>query len=192
MFKAIFRRRSIAVLLTTVGAVAAVAAFTTATASAHGHGRTINGSFCLTEHLFCMSAGLEGKTPVEGYGVDGNAGACAKPPGTVDPPSGPQYCVPSETGLLEVKAGTYWISVFDDQNNHNFSLRSCPWSSLPCTELNPDAVSEQALTDIGTVYAEPVRTKVDLKPGWYRLFCDSDSPVVHEKAGMFVDIEVVR
>ena len=56
MNKAIFRKRSIAVLVTTLATVGAVAAYTTATASAQG--RTIEGNFCLGEHLFCMSAGL--------------------------------------------------------------------------------------------------------------------------------------
>jgi hypothetical protein len=197
MTKAVFRKRSITVLLTTLGAVGAIAVFTTATASAHGHphghppGRTIEGSFCLSDQLFCMKAQLDGQTAVEGYGVDGNAGACVPPTkATTDPPAGPKYCVPSETGFLGVRPGKYSISVLDDQNNHNFSLRSCPGSKLPCTGSNPDATSEQAITDIATVYTAPVTIQVDLKPGWYRLFCDSDSPVVHERAGMFVDIEV--
>ncbi len=186
MTKAIFPRRSIAVLLTTLATVGAIAAYTTATASAQG--RTIVGNFCLGDHLFCMSAGLDGQTPVEGYGVSNSEGTCAKPPATDD--AGPQYCVPSGTGLLTLRPGTYWITVNDDQNNHNFSLRSCPGSTSPCTDTNPDKTSEQAITDIATVYTEPVTIKVNLKPGWYRLFCDSDSPVVHENAGMYVDIEV--
>jgi hypothetical protein len=188
MIKAIIRRRRIAVLLAALGAVGAVAVFTTATASAQG--RTIEGNFCLGQRLFCMSAGLEGQTPVEGYGVSNSEGTCAKPPATTDPPAGPQYCVPSGTGLLTLRPGTYWIAVNDDQNNHNFSLRSCPGSTSPCTETNPDETSEQAITDIATVYTAPVTIKVNLKPGWYRLFCDSDVPVVHEHAGMYVDIEV--
>jgi hypothetical protein len=194
MIKAIFHTRRIAVLLTVLGAVGAIAVFTTATASAHGHtyGRTIEGNFCLKQHLFCMSAGLDGQTPAEGYGVDGNAGACVPPAqATTDPPAGPQYCVPSETGFLRLRPGTYWIAVNDDQNNHNFSLRSCPRSMLPCTASNPDETSEQPITDIASVYTAPVTIKVNLKPGWYRLFCDSDMPVVHEKAGMYVDLEVV-
>jgi hypothetical protein len=192
MLKAIFRRRGLVVLLATLGAVGAVTALTTTAASAHEHwyGRTINGSFCLQDHLFCMSAVLDGQQ-VEGYGVDGNAGACVPPAkATTDPPAGPKYCVPSETGFLRLTPGTYWLSLVDDQNNHNFSLRSCPWSRLPCTASNPNAGPEVALTDIATVYTQPVRTRVELRPGWYRLFCDSDSPVVHEKAGMYIDFEV--
>ncbi len=180
----------IAVLLTAFVAVGAIAAYAVATASAQG--RTIDGNFCLSEHLFCLSAGLDGQ-PVEGYGVDGNGGKCAKPPAdlTANPPTGPQYCVPSGTGLLILRPGTYWIAVNDDQNNHSFSLRSCPGSASPCTDTNPDAISpEQAITGIFDTYTEPVTIKVNLKHGWYRLFCASDVPVDHEAAGMYVDIEV--
>jgi hypothetical protein len=193
MSKHVFRKRSLAVLLVTLGAVGAIAALTTATASAHSHtySRTIQADFCLGQHLFCMSAAVDGQTAVEGYGVDGNAGRCVPPSqATTSPPAGPQYCVPSETGFLELRPGTYWISALDNQSNHNFSFRSCPWSRLPCTASNPAMTSEQALTDIATVYTDRVTTQVELKPGWYRLFCDSDSPVVHEKAGMYIDIEV--
>jgi hypothetical protein len=206
MIKAIFRKRRIAVLLTMLGAVGAAAALMTTTASAQG--RAIEGNFCLSDHLFCISAGLDGQTPVEGYGVDGNGGVCAKPPGDPSVPSGPQYCVPSGTGLLTIRPGTYWITVDDPLNSHNFELRSCPGSTEPCgpgqgSELqltpvcnddpaNPDVFKcsatnpfpEDAATDI-------VRTvKLELKPGTYRLFCDAQKPVVHELAGMYVDIQV--
>jgi hypothetical protein len=205
--KAIFRKRSIVVLLTTLAAVGAVAAYMTATASAD-QGRTIVGNFCLSDHLFCISAGLDGQTPVEGYGVDGNGGVCAKPPGDPSVPSGPQYCVPSGTGLLTIRPGTYWISVDDPLNSHNFELRSCPGSTAPC---GPGQGSEQQLTPVcnddpanpdvfkcstTTPYPETAATeivktvKLDLKPGTYRLFCDAQKPVVHEAAGMYVDIEV--
>jgi hypothetical protein len=173
---------------TLTAAVTVVAIGTTATASAQG--RTVVGNFCLSEHLFCMSAGLDGQTPVEGYGVSSSAGTCAKPPATTDPPAGPQYCVPSGTGLLALRPGTYWFAVNDDQSKHNFTLRSCPWSTSPCIGSNPANVSETQLTDIATVYTQPVTVKMDLQPGWYRLYCDSDSPVNHENAGMYVDIEV--
>jgi hypothetical protein len=179
------------------GLVAAVAALVVAfvvsamaPASASAQGRTIEADFCLSQHLFCMSAGLSGQSPVEGYGVDGNGGICHKPPDTTDPLGGPEYCVPSGTGLLMLRPGQYWLSAFDDQNKHNFSLRSCPGSTTPCTSTNPNATAEYAITDIATVYSDPVTITVNLKPGWYRIFCDSDSPVVHETAGMYVDFEV--
>lgn len=208
MIKAIFRRRSIAVLLTTLGAAAAIAAYTTATASAD-QGRTIVGNFCLSDHLFCISAGLDGQTPVEGYGVDGNGGVCAKPPATVGPPpAGPQYCVPSGTGLLTVRPGTYWITVDDPLNSHNFELRSCPGSTAPCgpgqgseQELTPVCNDDPANPDVfkcsttnpfpETAANDIVKTvKINLKHGTYRLFCDAVLPVVHETAGMYVDIQV--
>ncbi len=194
MTKAGFRKRGIAALLMTLVTLGAVAAYITATASAGPPtpppppGHTIEGHFCLGEYLFCISAQLDGRTKVEGYGVSGNAGTCAKPPATAD--AGPQYCVPSETGFLGLTPGKYWFKLYDDQNNHNFELRSCPGSKLPCTASNPDATSEQELTDIATVYTAPVTTQLELKPGWYRLFCDSNSPVVHENAGMYIDVEV--
>jgi hypothetical protein len=206
MHKAIFRRRNIAVLLTTLATVGAIAAYLTATASADG--RTIVGNFCLSDHLFCMSAGLDGQTPVEGYGVDGYGGTCAKPASDNPPLVGPQYCVPSGTGLLTLRPGTYWITVDDPLNSHNFELRSCPGSTAPC---GPGQGSEQQLTPVcnddsanadvfkcDTVHPYPetaatdiVKTiKLNLKHGTYRLFCDAQKPVVHELAGMYVDIEV--
>ncbi|HET7044026.1 MAG TPA: hypothetical protein VFI37_04180 [Gaiellaceae bacterium] len=206
MSKAIFRPRSIAVLLTTRAAVGVMAASTTATASAD-QGRTIVGAFC-SGHLFCISAGLNGQTPVEGYGVDGNGGVCAKPPGDPGIPSGPQYCVPSGTGLLSIRPGTYWITVDDPLNSHNFELRSCAGSTTPCgpgrgteQELTPICNDDPANADVfkcsatspypETAATEIVKTaKLQLKPGWYRLFCDAKKPVVHEAAGMYIDIEV--
>ena len=122
--------------------------------------------------------------------VDGKGGTCAKPPATTDPPAGPQYCVPSGTGVLTIRPGIYWISVDDPLNSHNFELRSCPGSTSPCSDTNPDAISEQQITDIATIYTDPVTIKVNLKPGWYRLFCDATVPVIHEPRGMYIDIEV--
>ena len=205
MTKAIFRRRSIAVLLTTLAAAGAIAAYTTATASAD-QGRTIVGNFCLSDHLFCISAGLAGQTPVEGYGVDGNGGICHTPPPTTGPPpGGPAYCVPSGTGMLTLRPGTYWITVDDPLDSHNFELRSCPGSTAPCgpgqgakQELTPVCNDDPANPDLfkcgtntETAANEIVKTvKIDLKHGTYRLFCDAVQPVVHESAGMYVDIEV--
>jgi hypothetical protein len=159
-------------------------------AAASAQGRTIDSAFCLNEHLFCLSAGLDGQTPVEGYGVSNGAGTCAPPPATTDPPAGPGYCVPSGTGLLTLRPGTYWISVLDDQAKHNFALRSCPWSTSPCTDTNPATTTETAITGIPEVDSQPVTIKVHLQPGWYRLFCQADAPVDHENAGMYIDIEV--
>jgi len=176
----------------TLAVLAAVMVSTSASASgsAPAPSRTINGNFCLSQHLFCMSAGLDGQAPAEGYGVNGNGGVCHKPPDTTDPLGGPEYCVPSGTGLLTLRAGTYWIVVNDDQINHNFSIRSCPGSTSPCTATNPAETSEQEITDMGTTYTGPVTMKITLKPGWYRLLRDFDVPVDHENAGMYVDFQV--
>ncbi|MGH3025214.1 MAG: hypothetical protein ACRDLR_02060, partial [Gaiellaceae bacterium] len=146
MTRTVFRKRNIAVALTTLAAVGAMAAYATATASADRGNRTIMGNFCLGgDRLFCISAGLDGQTPVEGYGVDGNGGVCAKPPGDLNIPSGPQYCVPSGTGLLTIRPGTYWITVDDPLNTHNFEFRSCPGSTTPC---GPNQGSELQLTPV--------------------------------------------
>jgi hypothetical protein len=208
MSKAGFRKRSIAVLLTTLAAAGAIAASTTETASAD-QGGTIVGNFCLSGpggHPFCISAGLDGQTPVEGYGVDGNGGICHTPPATDGPPpGGPKYCVPSGTGLLTIRPGTYTITVDDPLDSHNFELRSCPGSTAPCgpgqgaeQELTPVCNDDPANSDVfkcGTntenAANEIVKTvQIFLKPGTYRLFCDAQQPVVHEAAGMYVDIKV--
>ena len=149
---------------------------------------------------------MDGQTPVEGYGVDGNGGTCAKPPATTDPPAGPQYCVPSGTGLLTIRPGTYWITVDDTLNSHNFELRSCPGSTTACgsgqgsapTELTPVCNDDPANPDVfkcpsNTETAENdimATLKIELKPGTYRLFCNALKPVVHENAGMYIDIQV--
>jgi hypothetical protein len=189
-----YRKR--AALLAALVTIGAAAAYTTATASAvppappAPPGHTILANFCLADAPFCMSAQL-GRTKVEGYGVSGNAGQCSK---TEDSsvPAGAEYCVPSETGFLRLRPGRYSITAVDGESKHNFSLRSCPRSSLPCTDSNPDMASEQDITGITEI--ETVTVKVDLKPGWYRLLCDAGVanglPVVHEKAGMFIDLEV--
>ena len=184
MTKAGFRKHRIAVLLTALATAGAIAALATATASAQ-EGRTIDGTLCLTQHYFCMGASFDGQTtegyctiPLSGNPVTDCNTDLASAGGTVSP------------GHLVVRPGTYWVTVHDDNSKHNFELRSCPWSSSPCSSANPDVTSEQQITDIATVYSDPVTIKVDLKPGWYRLFCDATAPVVHEPRGMYIDIEV--
>jgi hypothetical protein len=194
-------------VLTLMAAIAVLALTAGPVAAQEDHGRTIHGSFCLTGgHPFCISASLDGQTPVEGYGVDGNGGVCHTPPVTVGPPpGGPAYCVPSGTGLLTLRPGTYWITVDDPLNSHNFELRSCPGSTTSCgpgkgseleltpvcndDPLNPDVF--KCPNNIDTATNDIVRTvKIVLKHGTYRLFCDAQLPVVHEAAGMYIDIEV--
>jgi hypothetical protein len=192
--------RRVLVLVATLAVLAAVAG------PAAADGRTIQGNFCLSDHLFCMSASVDGQAPVEGYGVDGNGGVCAKPGSTV---GGPQYCVPSGTGLLTIRPGIYWITVDDTLNSHNFEFRSCPGSTTACgpgqgstpKELTPVCNDDPANPDVfkcsttspypETAANEIVATwKVNLQPGTYRLYCDAVKPVVHENAGMYIDIFV--
>lgn len=199
------RYRKTLALLAALVAICAVAAHSVAPASA-GQGRTIVGDFCLNQYLFCIAAGLDGQTQVEGYGVDGNGGICHAPPATIGPPpGGPAYCVPSDTGVLRIRPGTYWITVDDPLDSHNFELRSCRGSTAPCgpgqgpdQELTPMCNDDPAKADVfkcgtntETATNEIVRTvKIDLTPGTYRLFCDGQQPVVHESAGMYIDIYV--
>jgi hypothetical protein len=196
-------------VLTLLAALVVLAVTASPVAADQEHGRTIRGGFCLNDHLFCMSASVDGQAPVEGYGVDGNGGTCAKPPATTDPPAGPQYCVPSGTGRLTIRPGTYWITVDDTLNSHNFELRSCPGSTTACrpgqgsalTELTPVCNDDPANADVFKCSATnpfpetaandiAVTLKIKLTPGTYRLFCDALKPVVHENAGMYIDIHV--
>jgi len=205
MSKVIFQRRSVALLASTLAVAGAITASATGTAAAD-QGRSIQGNFCLGEHLFCISAAVDGQPAVEGYAVDGNGGTCAKPG---SPVGDPQHCVPSGTGNLSIRPGTYWITLDDPLNSHNFELRSCPGSTTPCDAASGGA--EQALTPVcnddpsapdvfkcsatspapETALNHIVTTvKMELKPGTYRLFCDAVKPVVHEAAGMYIDIRV--
>jgi hypothetical protein len=203
MSKSIFRRRSIAVLFTTLAILGAVAAYTTATASAEG--RTIDGTFCLPPpantspppgHWFCMQATSDGQTT---QGFCTYTGTDPKDNCNTDlvSPGGTGTASP---GLLVLRPGTYWVTVHDDNDKHNFELRSCPGSSSPCAfgdgseqEITPIVNSDPLpVPDACTVTDGTVECaiKVTLKPGWYRLFCDAQSPVPHEPRGMYVDIEV--
>ncbi len=184
MTRAIFRKHSIAVLLTMLATVGAIVAYTTATASAEG--RTIDGTFCLGEHPFCMQASFGGQT-TEGFCTVPVTDPTPQLDCNTDPVSAGGTASP---GLLVVRPGTYWVTVHDDNSKHNFELRSCPGSNSPCSDSNPDALPEQMITDIATTYTDPVTIKVNLKHGWYRLFCDAILPVIHEPRGMYIDIEV--
>ena len=103
------------------------------------------------------------------------------------------------------QAGTYWITVDDPLDSHNFELRSCPGATAPCgpgqgaeQELTPVCNDDPANPDLfkcgtntETAANDIVKTvKIVLKHGTYRLFCDAQQPVVHESAGMYIDIEV--
>ncbi len=153
-----------------------VVAYTAATASADG--RTLEGSFCGISHT-CMAMTFEG--------------AIVGTPTRTDPTQ------PD----LTLRPGTYWLTVTDDSNFHNFSLRSCPGSTSLCTADNP--ASGGTDHDVTPICNDPLTTagscprinpaaneidetlKINLKHGTYRLFCDAAG---HEAAGMYVDISV--
>ena len=57
---------------------------------------------------------------------------------------------------------------------------------------NPDVFRCSTTSPYPETAANEIVTtvKIDLKHGTYRLFCDALKPVVHEDAGMYIDIEV--
>ena len=172
--------------------VSAVAAYSVATASAQG--RTIDGTFCLPPttagpppgHWFCMQAAFDGQT-VQGdcnqiVPLSSAPTACNSDLASEDPDG-----TVVNTGVLTLTPGTYWIRVVDNSSAHNFELRSCPGASSPCDPSSGGL--EQRITGVPDTPGT-VTVKVQLKHGWYRLFCDATSPVIHEPRGMYVDIEV--
>jgi hypothetical protein len=183
-----FRITAVFAVLAVVGSLAA---YSVATASAQG--RTIEGAFCLSAAPFCMQATFDGQQ-VQGYAV--NSGGTCSPTTT-----GTANCAPSGTGYLALRPGTYWIHVVDNHNSHNFELRSCPGFETACidgkgteTQLTPICNSSGSDTPCGgatTSDVIPNMIKINLKHGWYRLFCDTQgTPQSHEDAGMYIDFEV--
>ena len=77
---------------------------------------------------------------------------------------------------FDLRPGTYWLTVNDTNNFHNFALRY------------PDGTVE-TFTDVGGPNGAPgvVRVKLELREGSYRLLCTAPN---HENLGMFVDFEV--
>ena len=72
---------------------------------------------------------------------------------------------------LELRPGTYWLTVNDNSPAHNFALE------------DPSG-SEQIITGVADTPGW-VTVKVQLTHGTWRLLC-----VPHDEFGMFVDIEV--
>jgi len=74
---------------------------------------------------------------------------------------------------FNLRPGTYWLTVNDDQDRHNFALKS------------PDGTVEE----FTGVPDKPgmVTVKLLLKHGTYRFFCNAPR---HEDLGMWVDFEV--
>ncbi len=139
-------------------AVGLVAAFWNA--SARADGRTLTGDFCTTPagSMFCMTVDWGGVL----YGTTNRAD-------------------------LQLRPGTYWITVNDDSSMHDFALRSCPGETSACDQ-NSDGTSME-LT--GVAETGTVTEKILLTQGTYRLYCDvGGASHFHEVRGMYVDFEV--
>jgi Pentapeptide repeats (8 copies) len=160
-------RRTVQISVATLAVVGVIVAFMTSASAAPGN--EIDGSFCMQMtgmNMFCMQATSGGQT-AEGY--------------------------TNHEAALSLSPGTYLLTVNDDSTAHDFALRSCPGSTMPCVagvgvpvqELTTKAFNGGDVTD-----------SFDLAAGTYRLFCDvgATSPFTttgfHEKQGMFVDIIV--
>jgi hypothetical protein len=168
-------------LFSALAVAGTVAACVVATASADVP-RTLTASFCTDSHT-CMAMTL----------LDGSVFKGKAP--RVDPNQ------PDVT----LRPGTYLITVTDNSDFHNFSLRSCPGSTDACTSDNPAAIVPDE--DITPICNEPLNAmnkcpntnplpaadvitttvQVVLKHGTYRLFCDATG---HEAAGMYVEMSV--
>ncbi len=76
-----------------------------------------------------------------------------------------------------LRPGTYWLTVNDNGNFHNFTLQGPNGLDLDITPAtgNPDGAPGL------------VTIKINLKNGSYRLLCDEDS---HAADGMYVDSQV--
>ena len=92
---------------------------------------------------------------------------------------------------LTINPGTYWITVNDNNAFHNFELRG-PFDSEAdlFASVGTDGLGLSDGTGVPNELAFAggnVTTKVLLKHGWYRLYCDAPN---HESGGMWVDFEV--
>jgi hypothetical protein len=180
MKKPLSVNRRVAALLVMMATIGAVLAYSVATASADG--RTLNANFCEPPlpHLCMMVNG-------------GTFDAATHVAGQAD---------------LTLRPGTYWITVTDDNNFHNFALRSCPGndSTALCdnsaananapvqvlSPLNNGAVStDMSCSNTGTTATGTTiltcTYKIHLTHGTYRLICQA---IGHESGGMFADIAV--
>jgi hypothetical protein len=162
MTKANRPRRHAALGVSLLMALTGIAAYTFLAGSASATGRALTGDFCATPTggMFCMQITWDGVT----YGTNNRA-------------------------VLSLRPGEYWLTVTDNTTMHNFALRSCPGSTLPCNSTNPAATT----TEITTVAGTPgeVTDKLHLSFGTYRLYCSVvSSRGSHEAAGMFVDFGV--
>jgi hypothetical protein len=159
-------------LLVGLAVAGAMAAFIVGTASADG--RTLAGTFCTQNHT-CMALTLDDGTTFN---------SSTRAPGATQPD-------------VTLRPGTYWLTVSDNSNAHNFALRSCAGSDALCTADNPASDGGQTITPLcnsplaggacGTVTEIDQTVKLLLTHGTYRLYCEQRG---HEAAGMYVDIAV--
>lgn len=117
---------------------------------ATAEGRQLVGEFCSNSHAkpkpgACISLSFEGQT-AQGY-------------------------TDSPNRLIELRPGTYWLTVNDNSPAHNFALE------------DPSG-SAQVITGVADTPGW-VTVKVDLTHGTWRLLC-----VPHDEFGMYVGIEV--
>jgi hypothetical protein len=96
---------------------------------------------------------------------------------------------------LDLRPGTYWVTVTDTSRFHDFVLRSCPGSTSPCDPGSGGEESPLTTVGEGSTAAPVVKTlKINLQHGTYRLFCNATSPTMpgmdHEDMGMYVDFSV--
>lgn len=140
------RLRSASYLSALVIAVACALAATPANAE----GRQLVAEFCSNSHAkpkpgACISLSFDGQS-AQGY-------------------------TDSPNRVLELRPGTYWLTVNDNSPAHNFALE------------DPDG-SDTVITGVANTPGW-VTVKVDFTHGTWRLLC-----VPHDEFGMYVDIEV--
>ena len=154
--------------LAVVTAVTGISAYAFSAASASADGRPLTGAFCTNTNvtgfaaMFCTQLTWDGVVYSHALYPDRD---------------------------LQIRPGTYWLTVNDDSSMHDFVLRSCPGSTLPCNSTNPTATNDLLTPVIGT--PGDVTNKINFRFGTYRLYCDvATSRGTHEAAGMYVDFEV--
>jgi hypothetical protein len=154
-------KRGAALLFTVMVSVGAIAAYLVTNASADG--RTLDAGFCTG---LCIQVTSQNGQASGTMGTD-------------------------ENRVLTLRPGTYWLTVTDNSNFHNFELRSCAGMAILC---DPNSGGdEQELTPInnGATAVITETVKVNLSQGTYRLFCDAvRNGVTHEMMGMYVDLVV--
>jgi hypothetical protein len=147
-----------AVLCAAFAVACIAAAFGAGGVSAQG--RTLVGDFCtFNGSAFCMTVTWDGVA----YGTPNRA-------------------------ALDLRPGTYWLTVNDTSTMHDFSLRSCPGAGSAC-----DPASGGTAVEITTpMQTGTVTEKILLKAGTYRLFCNvgAGTSFSHEGRGMYVDFAV--